>query len=62
MQNLNHTEAALLAALLRPRVQLLSELLAAQVQHLPPGDDAWADTEQQLQIASGALDKLEALP
>jgi hypothetical protein len=59
--NINTTEAALLAALLRPRVTALSELLAAQVQCLPPGDDSWADTEDQLETAQGALAKVEAI-
>lgn len=54
-------EAALLAQLLRPRVQLLTELLAAQVQALPPGDDSWADTEDQLELAAAALQKMEAI-
>jgi hypothetical protein len=55
------TEAALLAALLRPRVEALSELLAVQIQALPPGDDSWADTEDQLNTAAGVLQKVEAL-
>lgn len=55
------TEAALLAALLRPRVEALEELLSAQVQSLPPGDDSWADTEDALNTAAGALRKVEAL-
>jgi|LakMenEpi03Aug12_release.lakeMendotaPanAssembly.Ray.scaffolds.fasta_scaffold1669030_2 hypothetical protein len=54
-------EAALLAQLLRPRVQLLTDLLAAQVQALPPGDDSWADTEIQLEVAAAALQKVEAI-
>jgi hypothetical protein len=59
--NINPLEAALLAQLLRPRVALLTELLAAQVQALPPGDDSWADTEDQLQIAAATLQKVEAI-
>jgi len=55
------TEAALLAALLKPRVSALTELLQAQIQALPPGDDSWADTEDQLETASTALAKVEAI-
>jgi hypothetical protein len=55
------TEAALLASLLRPRVQALADLHAAQVAHLPPGDSSWAETEEQLDVAQGALAKVEAL-
>lgn len=54
-------EAALLAQLLRTRVALLTELLAAQIQALPPGDDSWADLEDQLQIATNTLHKVEAI-
>jgi hypothetical protein len=61
MHTINTTEAALLAALLRPRVTALSELLAAQVQCLPPGDSSWADTEDQLETARAALSKVEAI-
>lgn len=56
---LTPNEAALVAALLRPRVEALEELLVAQVESLPPGDDAWADTEDQLHAAEGALRKVE---
>jgi hypothetical protein len=55
------TEAALLAALLKPRVSALTELLQAQIQALPAGDDSWADTEDQLETASTALAKVEAI-
>jgi hypothetical protein len=53
-------EIALLVTVLRPRVEALAELHAAQVQALPPGDDSWADTEEALELCSGALRKLEA--
>jgi hypothetical protein len=61
MLTISTTEAALLAALLRPRVTALSELLAAQIQCLPPGDSSWADTEEQLETAQAALSKVEAI-
>jgi hypothetical protein len=54
-------EARLIAQLLRPRVTALSELLAAQVQCLPPGDSSWADTEDQLEAAQAILSKVEAI-
>jgi hypothetical protein len=59
--NLTTTEAALMAALLRPRVETLGELLAAQVQGLPAGDDTWADTEDELNTAERLLRKVEAI-
>jgi hypothetical protein len=54
-------EAAVLAALLRPRVEALEDLLVAQVESLPPGDDSWCQTEDQLHVAAGALRKVESL-
>jgi hypothetical protein len=51
----------MLLQMLRPRVDVLSELLAAQVQALPPGDASWADTEEALEVCSAALYKLEAI-
>ena len=59
--SINPAEAALLRALLRPRVTALAELLAAQVQCLPPGDSSWADTEDQLETAQSILSKVEAI-
>lgn len=53
-------EALLLTQALRPRLQALLEMHAAQVQALPIGDTAWADTEEAIEICSGALQKLEA--
>lgn len=47
--------ARLVAQLLRPRVQQLSELLEAQVQALEPGNDQWADTAEQLMAARQVL-------
>jgi hypothetical protein len=54
-------EAALLASVLRPRIQALTDLRAAQVELLPPGDSGWFDTEEQLAVANGALAKIEAM-
>ena len=51
-------EARLLEALLRPRAHLLHELLEVQVQALQPGDDSWADTQDALRVANGALVKV----
>jgi hypothetical protein len=51
-------EAALIAALLRPRAHLLTELLEVQVQHSPPGCTDWADTADALAVANSALVKV----
>lgn len=51
-------EADLLVELLRPRAGLLAELLEAQVQLCPEGDDSWARTAEALDVARGALIKL----
>jgi hypothetical protein len=51
-------EAELLVQLLRPRTALLHELLEVQVQALPAGDDSWADTQDALRVANGALIKV----
>lgn len=61
MNNFTQPEAKLLAQTLRPRLQALLELHAAQVQTLPIGDTAWADTEEALELCSGAMQKLEAI-
>jgi hypothetical protein len=58
---LTKPEAQLLTQTLRPRLQALLEMRAAQVQALPIGDTAWADTEEEIELCSGALQKLEAL-
>lgn len=58
---LTKPEAQLLAQALRPRLQALLEMHAAQVQALPIGETAWADTEEAIELCSGALQKLEAL-
>lgn len=55
---INHKEAALIAELLRPRAHLLSELLEVQIQACEPGDDTWADTQDALRVANGALLKV----
>lgn len=51
-------EAELLVQLLRPRTALLHELLEVQIQALPVGDDSWADTQDALRVANGALIKV----
>ena len=61
MSNLTRPEAKILAQILRPRLQALLELHAAQVQTLPIGDTAWADTEDAIELCSGAMQKLEAI-
>lgn len=61
MIELTQPEARLLAQALRPRMQALLELHAAQVQTLPVGDTAWADTEETLELYAGAMQKLEAV-
>jgi hypothetical protein len=61
MNNFTQPEAQLLARALRPRLQALLELHAAQVQALPIGDTSWADTEEALELCSGAMQKLEAI-
>ena len=58
---LTKPEAQLLTQALRPRLQALLEMHAAQVQALPIGDTTWADTEEAIELCSGALQKLEAL-
>ena len=57
---LTPAEAQLLTQALRPRLQALLEMHAAQVQALPIGDTALADTEEAIELCSGALQKLEA--
>jgi len=47
--------ALLLARLLRPRVQQLTELLDAEVRLLEPGNDHWCDTANELATATEAL-------
>jgi hypothetical protein len=53
--SLNREQAAFVAAALAPRVQALEELLAAQVQLLPPGNTDWATTQEQLELGRSAL-------
>jgi hypothetical protein len=53
--SLNRTQARLAAAALAPQVQALEELLAQQVQFLPPGNGDWAITQERLELAQGAL-------
>lgn len=52
-------EALMLARLLRPRVTTLTDLLETQVQLLPPGDDSWGHTADELAIAQTALLTME---
>lgn len=54
-------EAQLITQALRPRLQALLEMRDIQVQALPVGDTAWADTEDAIELCSGALQKLEAI-
>lgn len=51
--------ALLLARLLRPRVEQLTDLLDAQVRCNAPGDESWADTADQLADAADALNACE---
>jgi hypothetical protein len=53
--SLNREQAAFVAAALAPRVQALEDLLAAQVQDLPEGNDDWASTADQLKLGRSAL-------
>lgn len=55
---ITNKEAELLVQLLRPRTALLHELLEVQIQALPAGDDSWADTQDALRVAHGALIKV----
>lgn len=55
---INSKEAQLIVDLLRPRAHLLSELLEVQIQACEPGDDTWADTQDALRVANGALLKV----
>jgi len=52
---INREQANAAAAALAPRVQALEELLAQQVQLLPPGNSDWATTREQLELHHGAL-------
>lgn len=56
---LGANEALLLARLLRPRVTMLTDLLDAQVRHLPQGDASWAFTADELATAQTALQTME---
>jgi len=53
--SLNRAQARIAAAALAPRVQALEELLAQQVQLLPPGCTDWAATQERLELEQGAL-------
>jgi hypothetical protein len=41
MNRFTKSEASMLLQVLRPRFNVLAELLAVQIQALPPGDDSW---------------------
>jgi hypothetical protein len=58
---LTTTQAALLRPIVRLQVSILEELHHAQVQILPPGDDSWADTAEELEQLRGALMQLEGI-
>lgn len=60
LQLFTPAELAMLAQVMRPRVQTLADLHAAQVQSLPEGDASWADTAEELATAEGILQKVEA--
>lgn len=55
------TQAALLRPLLRVHLQTLQDLLEAQIQALPPGDDAWADSSEELHQLYHVLNQLEGV-
>ena len=64
---LTKPEAQLLTQALRPRLQALLEMHAAQVQALPIGDTAWADTEEAIELTvaaekAGATASLQVCP
>lgn len=58
---LTTTQAALLRPILRVQVSILEELLQVQVQTLPPGDDSWAETADELANLRHVLEQLEAI-
>jgi len=55
------TQAGLLRPLLRVHLQTLRDLLEAQVQSLPPGDDSWAYTSEELHQLHHVLNQLEGV-
>lgn len=55
---LTKNEARILLGLLKPRADLLSELLTAQIQALDPGDPTWADTQHELRAVTEAINKV----
>ena len=55
------TQAGLLRPLLRVHLQTLRDLLEAQVQALPPGDDTWADTSDEVCQLQNVLQQLEGV-
>ena len=52
-------QAAALVPLATERLTILRELHAVQVEHLPPGSDAWAETAEQLDTLHGAVIALQ---
>jgi hypothetical protein len=56
---LTPAQAAAVAPMVRERIAILRELQAVQVESLPPGSDAWADTAETIDHLHGALMTLE---
>lgn len=59
--NLTQMEAQTLLQILQPRAEVLSELLMAQVQALPPGDASWFDTQHELRTVVSTIEKVRSL-
>lgn len=59
MLEISAEQLELLESLLLQQVETLSDLLRAQVRDLPPGDDSWTATEDELDIASDTLNQIE---
>jgi hypothetical protein len=58
---INAMQAALLRPVLRVHLHTLRDLLEAQVQALPPGDDAWANTFEEVDQLHHVLNQLEGV-
>jgi len=58
---ISQQQARIAAAALVPRIQALEELLAQQIQLLPPGNSDWATTREQLELENGAYMALHNL-
>lgn len=57
--SLTPQQAAALVPLATERLSILRELHAVQVEHLPPGCDAWAKTAEQIDAMHGAVIALQ---